>query len=109
MVLQFLQSAPDAALVAAFPKHPPALGALEKLLVFLADIIRNFALNLLGGARYQDLIACTAAIVRAPRFQGTDADRRQISVSCSSGRSDSRITRSDRPNFAGKEVCLVRI
>jgi hypothetical protein len=62
VVLEFLQSAPDAALVATFPKHPPALGALEKLLVFLAYIIRHFTLNMLGRAPYQDLVACTAAM-----------------------------------------------
>jgi hypothetical protein len=62
VVLEFLQSAPDAALVASFPKHPLALGALEKLLVFLANIIGHFTLNMLGGAQYQDLIACTAAL-----------------------------------------------
>ncbi len=62
MVLKFLQSAPDAVLVAAFPKHPPALGAFEKQLVFLADIIRNFTLDLLGCDWYQDLVASTAAL-----------------------------------------------
>lgn len=61
MFLQLVQSLSDTGSVAAFPKYPPAFGALEKLPLALADKIRHPALRLFRRDRFQDGIAAAAA------------------------------------------------